>query len=197
MSAKSNHIKDVSKEVPEAISGDGLSWEFPPVQSNLKSGKTRSWQFVVQVMKGPTPQPIKNEWFIIGSQLPPDYRAVTFVRTKQSDSPKFDLRETTEITSGKNIGKANETNPFTQALRDGLGKYNKHVKSSMITTGDNEAAANPADAANAANAANPANAANAALVRAPRYKPMLVKNIEDKPLTDEDFASKTIYIQRK
>lgn len=85
----------------------------------------------------------------------------------------------TTVIVGKNIGKKNETNCFTQAARDALGKYNKHKKSI-----DTVSAAADTDAA----------AADAAVDRRP--PPMLVKKIDDCLPTQADFAN-GITVQKK
>jgi hypothetical protein len=92
----------------------------------------------------------------------------------------------TIVKTGKNIGKKNETNCFTQAFRNALGLYNKHKKS--IDTSCVAAAA-----AAGVGVAAPAAAADPSVTRPPA---MLVKKMDDCPPTQADFDN-GIIVQKK
>jgi hypothetical protein len=60
-------------------------------------------------------------------KLPAIYKAEIMTVSKQEDGKEKESIPT-YVTEGKNLGKKNETNVITQALRDALGKYNKQKK---------------------------------------------------------------------
>ena len=75
---------------------------------------------------------IKDSYFD-SKPLPDGVYGWTKVFKKHTDSDTWDKTVSTIIKKGKNIGKKNQTNPFTQALRDALGKYNKQLESAAET----------------------------------------------------------------
>jgi len=131
MSAKSVNIKDFKAELNGKESTDSLLYEFPVVKSVNKHGKTQIWQIVVGILDEVTNTPIKiNAEFYNGRTNLPNKIGYYKVLSKLETADKFDIKTPTYIKAGKNLGKANQTNVFTQALRDALSDYNKYVKKS-------------------------------------------------------------------
>lgn len=136
MASTSITIRDYQKELPGIIVvKDGIdTYEFPAVSSKNSRGQDLRWQIYVRVFAtDQTPQKIPAKFFD-NSPLPQGYYAYTFV---ESGIVGMKIKEITPTitAAGKNIGKANATNAFTQALRDA---YSKHNKQSQKTTGDNK-----------------------------------------------------------
>lgn len=75
---------------------------------------------------------IADGYFDSTNQLPAGVVAWTKVLSA-IDGGKIKKSNPTYTREGKNVGKTNATNCFTQALRDGLGKYNKQKAKSGAT----------------------------------------------------------------
>ena len=143
MASVSVNIKNYRTEIPGKIIGH--AWEFPQVNSVHASGRKSEWKIVVRLFDSSKQHmteltdeaslPILDEYF---NRRPiVNISAWTKVYSRLHDGKVRDSVPTITY-SGKNIGKANETNVFTQALRDALGIYNKQVKkavSEVKTTG--------------------------------------------------------------
>src|SRR3989344_1327693 len=106
---------------------DEITYGFPMIESPTRAGKMSQWRIIVRVVKGEDQfQLIKPEYFKTG-QLPADLSGWIKVLSRVSEEGKLRDSTPTVVTEGKNVGKANETNVFTQALRDALGLYNKQL----------------------------------------------------------------------
>lgn len=120
MSSKSINITDFRSQIPGKLSDDRLTWCFPPIIAN-----NHSWQIFVQLKRGDDLVIIKEEYFISKNNLV-DFIAFIDVISHKIGG-KVNPTTPTEVKAGKNIGKANATNVFTQALRDALSRYNKQL----------------------------------------------------------------------
>jgi DNA ligase-1 len=133
MASKSINITDYKKDLPGKIVDD-ITYAFPQVESITSSGKKLQWRIIIRIVKGNNDfQIIKLEYF--SGQLAPEYSGWINVISKAGDDGKVRNSTPTIITEGKNLGKSNETNVFTQALRDAYGLYNKQAAKS---TEDND-----------------------------------------------------------
>ena len=74
---------------------------------------------------------------------------------------KMQTTQPTVVTHGKNIGRANHTNVWTQALRDAVGLYNRHIKTKITEQAEH---------------IQPIAKPNAPVASTTRYPPMLAKN---------------------
>lgn len=182
MASNAVTIRDYAREIPGALSPDRSRWVFPTIVGKTTRGKETNWVIYVRLFK-------RNESFKLpdipadafveildsyfdSSPLPEDIYAWINVDSGQVGG-KVKKSVPTIIRAGKNIGKVNATNVFTQALRDALGLYNKQV-----TKASGAVAAAPG-------------------VRTELYPPMLAQVLKDlkvKPRIDEDHPW---YVQRK
>lgn len=129
-------ITDYRTQIPGELTPDRMMFVFPVIES-VSNGTTRGkerktfWRVIVSVGRGEETVPIEDRFFTyIGATLPGDLCAIIRV---ESGFVGGKIRATvpTIVCKGKNIGRANQTNPFTQALRDALGLYNKQLKKSL------------------------------------------------------------------
>jgi ATP-dependent DNA ligase len=142
MASKSLTIRDFQKELPGEIDPtDNTIYQFPMVISKSSGGKNIYWRIIVRlVIKGATEAtdtflPIIEAYFDSRNQLPGGAVGFIKVLSKIGDEGKIKKASNTYVTVGKNVGKVNATNPFTQALRDALSKYNKQSqKTTEINT---------------------------------------------------------------
>jgi len=142
MATKGINITDFRTQVPGALTPTKVSWEFPVIEASKRGGQKKlEWRILVRVVKekptdnGETKYTflrVKDEYFD-SKPMPDKVYGWIKVFKKHSDSPTWDKTVATIVKKGKNIGKKNQTNPFTQALRDALGKYNKQVESALET----------------------------------------------------------------
>lgn len=116
---------NIPGEIP---SDDNITYIFPLIKSTNRSGKTTNWRIIVRIQNNNDDFiPIINDYF--NNQLPKGFKGWIKVISSIADG---EIRATTPdiITTGKNIGKANATNVFTQALKDAHGKYKKQYQKS-------------------------------------------------------------------
>lgn len=127
MAATSENIVDYKKDLPGKIPDDDpKTYVFPVVLSTNRSGKGTEWTIIVRVMDNTGQFQIITDSMYSG-QLDKKLSGWIKVISRVSNGK---IRDTTPdiITEGKNIGKANETNVFTQALRDAYSKYKKQLR---------------------------------------------------------------------
>lgn len=111
-------------------------FEFPTIESAASNGAKLIWRIRVLAQNAAGEAiAIEPDWLkpkattpagVIGVIEAESYRAA-------SGEPRRGTRPTI-VRSGKNLGKANATNPITQALRDALGRYNAQKKKSSTPT---------------------------------------------------------------
>ena len=192
MAAKNRpHIRDYAgalarKEIPAERDGATGTYVFDPVVSvSAARGRARlAWQARVSARgAGGAAVPIDEGWLAPGAKTPPGVVGVV-VTTSGQERGKRKESAPTVVASGKNAGKANATNPVTQALRVALSLHNAQEGKA------------------AAAAAPPPEAAPPGACRAPppgTPYPMLVKKQGAGPgatLTEDDFAA-GVTVQRK
>ncbi len=140
MTSTHTHIADfysalLDGSIPAEIVASRI--EFRPVETVTSRGKRNSWQILVTFI-GPDGEEVAIEEAHLANQLEPGFKAFINVRSKlEGPDGKFgDCRsaDTTVVDKGKNIGKSNETNALTQAVRDALGLYNRYVKTHQASS---------------------------------------------------------------
>lgn len=206
MSSKSLHIPDTWEGLkqgvfPGGFSPDGSVYFFPkitslPSRSDGKKSerKKRHWLISVQLATADGKTIPFNRQDILAQPVPA-LPGMVGVITSNSWYDGGDLRKgvvPTLVAEGKNLGKANQTNCITQALREALGLYNKQLKGGGVSE-------RPGEAATAATAAAAASSFPPAKICSPRPLPMLVKKLDetkDARLTPEVFQ-KGVTVQRK
>lgn len=141
-------VNDFKKEIPGAVDEkDATTYKFPRIISKRHDGKESFYDIVVRVAKGIPASAkgakelekhkeefidIDDKYFDSKVDLPAGaygWYKVNYYAIAESDPGKG--QKPTRVYSGKNIGKKNQTNPFTQALRDALSRYNKQIQKSQ------------------------------------------------------------------
>lgn len=110
------------------------TWWFPTVTSVNSHNKKITWRIFARLIDSAGMfVEIKDSYFDRG-QIP----HLRGWRNVDSGVDGGKVRETvpTIVTSGKNLGKKNETNVWTQVLRDSLGIFNKQLKKATGKEGD-------------------------------------------------------------
>lgn len=136
MAAKSITIEDTliaikSGIIPGCFSSDYKVFEFPTIKYFNKRRDPLEWSVEVRLKKHNKYVSIE-EWMLQGPSvtLPDGYTGEIIVISYQVGG-KIRKSVPTIVTSGKNIGRKNETNVLTQSLRDALSLYNKQLKTSV------------------------------------------------------------------
>lgn len=136
MAAASTHIRDMwvalsraPPAVPGAFTDGDKVFLFPRVTTRNTRGALLHWEVRVCARRGPEYVAFNcADWL---AQPVPPLPGVHGIIVTESWQEGGKLRANgvpTIVAQGKNAGKANATNPVTQALRDALSLYNKQVK---------------------------------------------------------------------
>lgn len=139
-------VRNYKEDVPGAISADGTRWEFPPVITRTKTGKSASWVVYVRAIDAGQ-STVGNYMFLPFSEEYLENKPLAGiagyidVESKQEGAAKHRETAPTIVPKGKNIGRANATNAVCQALRDAYSMWNKQTKKSSHATETEE---NPA-----------------------------------------------------
>jgi hypothetical protein len=121
--------------VPGAFSEDRTEFAFPTLAYAGSRGATHLWTIRVRLLGGGDEG---DEYVEIGDEMldqpAPDLPGLKAEITVVSQQLGGKIRDTvpTYVSTGKNLGKKNATNPLTQAFRDALGLYNKQKKRADI-----------------------------------------------------------------
>lgn len=210
MTSTSVNITDFESEIPGEFNSFN-EFCFPPIETFNNKGNKQVWQIRAGLLKSEDKaaliaknselesdnrdfdtlyiKPTKEHYDgtkidnLIGS-LKVYARLINGPKHKQG---KFNKTQINFIEEGKNIGKSNQTNTWTQTLRDGLSLYNKQ----LAKIDKNKTATTTASAANANENATIKNNSEKT-----EYKPMLVSKLGDlKKLALENRHN--LYIQKK
>ncbi len=148
MAAKSINVTNFKTQLPGTIDpANPTVYVFPQITStNNATGKKTYWRIIVRIVTNPgapseTFHNITDEYFESTSKLPDGACGWIKVVSKTGDDGKVRNTVADIVSKGKNVGKANETSPFTQALRDAYSKHNlqtKKVKAEMESDDDDE-----------------------------------------------------------
>lgn len=109
-------------------------WTFPTVKKPVTRGSvsnTAEWSIIVVYMKNDVIQDIKPECFDNNFLQNPIYTASYYTISGDTGKTMTESKKTV-ITTGKNIGKKNQTNVFTQALMEARSKYLKKLNEARI-----------------------------------------------------------------
>lgn len=153
---KTTQINDFRKEIPGEVDADDKStYKFPRITSKRFDGKESYYDIIVRIATGVASNikgakeieklnetfiDIDDKYFTSSEKLPDGYYGwykVNYYAVVGSDPGKGQIP--TRVYVGKNVGKKNQTNPFTQALRDALSRYNKQIQKSQIDVVADEA----------------------------------------------------------
>lgn len=153
MATASVNVTDFRTEIPGELAGDGKTWEFPEVKYTSGKGAERFFRIFLQVRpraeQGNAGAALRiRDKHYLPEKFPADLVAVLWTESGQTDG-KTTTSSDTVVSSGKNMGKKNATTPWTQAMRDGLTRYNKaaqkHRPVPAAAEGDDAAAADAID----------------------------------------------------
>lgn len=117
-----DYYTSLGKEIPAKI--DKSLLVFNDIISTTKHDKQSFWRIIVALSV-----PINKSHFSMTNDQFVNSKIVVkrYVESGLIDGKIKDSSETI-YTTGKNIGKLNETNAFTQAIRDSLGIYTKQTR---------------------------------------------------------------------
>lgn len=133
MASKSINIQDTYLAIQNGIIPGKLysnKFVFPTIESENNLNKKLYWTIIIKLKNKKNNEyiNIKKEYLNYPvTQLSKDIIAEITVESYQEGGKIREIVPTI-INIGKNIGKKNETNVITQALRDSLGMYNKKIK---------------------------------------------------------------------
>lgn len=140
MASKAIHITNTlsaieSGEIPCTYNRRTKEFVFRPIETETKNG-TSVWIVKVSLYDGEKPISIKNEYLTNPVHRLDGLKSKIIVESGLKTGKIRDVVPTF-IFKGKNIGKKNETNVITQAIRDALTMYNKKLKTatSSVHTG--------------------------------------------------------------
>src|SRR5271169_2708012 len=177
MTSTAVHIPDMLEAirtgvVPGAFNEDRTAFEFPTLAYVGARGATHLWTLRVRLLQPGlgVDAPSEDEERALGLEVEKaiadpyariedemlaspvadldGHTAEITVETKQVDGKVRDVVPT-YVDRGKNISKKNATNALTQALRDALGRYNKHKKRADIVEAPKEKPGTKKETANA------------------------------------------------
>lgn len=130
-------ISDWEHDIPGQLSDDSKTYLFPEVTGQTQHGKISEWLITVRIYDDMDNARRNRHSLVIAPEIANNKdkrngyiaRILVYCWTYSEGADKEGLtpykREPTFVERGKNVGRANETNVFCQALRDAFGLYNK------------------------------------------------------------------------
>ena len=115
------------------LTEDCKYYVFDTIEYVLKSKKNASWLCKISLYKNDKHIKIKEKY--LTGLLSEAYHSMIEIISSQ-DGGKIRDTEPTIVKCGKNIGKLNETNVLTQAIKDCYSKYNKQLQKVHIKDDD-------------------------------------------------------------
>ena len=131
MASTYQNIINENNKPPGNIYKDNY-WGFPKIKKQITRGtvdKTNEWIIFVELYKNKKNIQLSDEYFDNLTLQDPKYESVYYTISGDTGGKKKES-EKTFISTGKNIGKKNQTNVFTQALMEARSKYNKKLNES-------------------------------------------------------------------
>jgi ATP-dependent DNA ligase len=128
---------------PGKLSEDGMRYEFKPLvyytartKNNVR--QSNKWQIFVEVLNiNGLPVPISHPAWIHPANWPPQFYARFFVESGALNGA-IRKSEVTTIRVGKNLGKRNETTPYSQALMEANHKHDKQGRNREFSDETND-----------------------------------------------------------
>ena len=125
-SIKQNIINELNKPPGEIYKT--YYWVFPKIEKNKQSLKKKTiWFIFVELFCNGENIEITDKYFNNDELQDPKYTSSYYTTYKDEDSENPTKSASTIIKTGKNLGKKNQTNVFTQALMEARSKYNKKL----------------------------------------------------------------------
>lgn len=128
MVSRSKNITDYTK-LGGKLNDDNTLYVFDDVIVKNRSGKQIHWQIKVGMIKGDNVNDllkIEEDWFNAKYEYQEDYYGYIIVDKWVGDGDTHNVTPTI-IKKGKNLGKTNSTNTFTQALSEAYSLRLKHI----------------------------------------------------------------------
>ena len=125
-------VQDWQADIPGQLSSDRKTYSFPEIRGQTRTGKATSWTLTISLFATQDDALTDEHARVISESIAKNenktggYVARILVHHMLGETRV--AKEPTIVDSGKNIGRANETNIFCQALRDAYGLYNKHLR---------------------------------------------------------------------
>lgn len=122
----------MSSQFPGGFNDDSSAWVFPTINNLNAHGKTMFWTIYVKLYNTSSNSFVSvSSQYFDGASL--DDNIIGWIKVDSGIvGMKTRSTDPTFVTSGKNIGRKNQTNVFTQAMKDALGLYNKKNKKSVV-----------------------------------------------------------------
>lgn len=123
------------KELPGVISETKLWFTFPTIYGMSETGKKTYWTIMVGLYNTERNREMKLEMTMFdnpGEDLGDALIGIIKTESGYVGSPPKSSKDV-RVTTGKNIGKINATNVFSQALRDAYGKYRVQLEKTQET----------------------------------------------------------------
>lgn len=122
--------------IPGCFTTDLKQFIFPTIRYTNERKDLLEWSIEIKLKKGDRYVSIDEKMLDIPSFKMDNSYTVEININSQQVGGKIRKSVPTVVTTGKNIGKKNETNVLTQAFRDALSLYNKHIKKTSVGTSD-------------------------------------------------------------
>lgn len=168
-------------------------WTYPKIKKEITRGNVKKfteWIIIVELYENDNQINLLYDYLDNTSLQNNKYKAIYYTVSGDQGGKKTTSKNT-EILSGKNIGKKNQTNVFTQALMDARSKYNKKLNESQNNINDE----NEDNNENIENKkTNDDEKSDKKEKQIKLYAPMLLHIYEDKRI---DFNKDYYYIQKK
>jgi hypothetical protein len=124
-----------SGQIPGTFDGARGTFTFTPVRVVKKRGPALVWTLTITFVSADGTPASAEQWGAAldhrppSPELPAGAHAVlsTVVVSEGKEDTPHEGRVPTEVRAGKNLGKKNATNPWTQALRDGYSLWRKQA----------------------------------------------------------------------
>lgn len=130
---------DDMRKIPGEFNASKTRWTFPEIKYIDSMNRERYWIVYVELYdsKSGAIMKVKDSYYDNAAIVGAEARIISIYGLVGG---KEQTTVPTIIKTGKNLGKKNQTNAWTQALRDAVGKYNDYIKNKVLSTKDKEKA---------------------------------------------------------
>jgi hypothetical protein len=127
MSSVATMIINKTNKPSGQLSTDKKRWDFPKLEKLNKNNRVQYWQIFVELMNVKTDRVLKIKDDYFNNESLEDNIVGRYYTISGLEDGKIVHSEYTIIEYGKNLGKKNQTNVFTQTLMQSRTIYNKYV----------------------------------------------------------------------
>lgn len=122
--------------IPGCFSTDFKKFVFPTIRYTNERKDLLEWSIEIKLKKEDKYVAMDEKMLDYPSYTLNELYTAEIMVNSQQVGGKIRKAVPTIITTGKNMGKKNETNVLTQAFRDALSLYNKHMKKTSVGSSD-------------------------------------------------------------